>query len=291
MSEQHTPSDAAVLVGVDGSEASLSAVDWAARSAAELDRILFLCLVMPSDRAFWLPTEPILSAELRARGEQVLWHSRDRVWSRYPRLRVVPELVSGQPAEQLIRFAGPHDLLVVGAHGSGRMQRLMVGATSTQVAAHASGPVVVTRTDGFPVDGPIIAGVDNSEHADKVLAFAFETARRLDLPLQVIHAFTVPPMLPGHGMQVMTRPDSAAQLAVVETMNAIVDPWAEKYPEVPVCREIVRGASGRVLVDKARSASLIVVGSRGRGGFAGLLLGSVSQHVLALAHCPVAVAR
>lgn len=289
MTEERDSAAPAVLVGVDGSKASLVAVDWAARAAAETGRTLFLCLVMQSDHSYWLPADPALTDELRGRGEHILRKARDRALSAYPQLHTIFELASGQPAEQLIRLAGPDDLLVLGSHGLGWFQRLVVGSTCSQVAAHAQCTVVVTRTGEYRSDGPVVVGVDESEQAHRALEFAFATATRLGRGLHVVHAFTMPPFMPAHGIILMEPPEVAARLAAIDSVDRILAGWSEKYPDVKVRREVVRGNAGQALVEAGTGASLVVVGSRGRGGFAGLVLGSVSQHVLASAPCPVAI--
>jgi nucleotide-binding universal stress UspA family protein len=289
MAEQHSSAVPAVLVGVDGSKASLVAVDWAARAASESGHALFLCLVMPADHFYWLPAETALTDELRARGEHILRQARDRALSAYPQLHTIFELVSGQPAEQLIQLVGPDDLLVLGSHGTGWFQRLVIGSTCSQVAAHARGTVVATRTTDYRADGPVLVGVDDSEPAHRALAFAFATAQRLGRDLHIVHAFSMPPTMPAHGVILMEPPEAAGRLAAIDILDTILAGWADKYPEVSVRREVVRGNAGQALVEASRDASLLVVGSRGHGGFAGLVLGSVSQHVLASATCPVAI--
>lgn len=291
MSEQRNSAAPAVLVGVDGSTGSMSAVEWAARTAAETGRILFLCMVIPTEHAYWFTREPILTDELRLRGEEVLSKARDHALDAYPQLHCISDLVSGQPAEQLVRLTGPDDLLVLGGHGAGWVQRLQVGSTCAQAAAHASGTVVVTRTPGFREDGPIVAGVDDSAHAHKVLAFGFETAARLGRTLHAVHVVPVPPVLSLQGVTLINESETAGREVATDVLDNLLNRWAEKYPQVRLEREIASGAPGRILVQQSQYASLMVVSSRGRGGFAGLLLGSVSQHVLALAECPVAIAH
>lgn len=291
MSEQRNSAAPAVLVGVDGSKGSMSAVDWAARTAAETERILFLCMVIPTEHAYWFPREPILNDGLRTLGEEVLSNAREQVLASYPQLRCISELVSGQPVEQLVRLTGSDDLLVLGGHGAGWVQRVLVGSTCAQAAAHAIGTVVVTRTQGVREDGPIVAGVDDSSHAHKVLAFGFETAARLGRTLHVVHVVPVPPVLSLQGVNLINESETAGRDVATEVLDNLLSRWAEKYPQVRMEREIVSGVPGRILVQQSSYASLLVVSSRGRGGFAGLLLGSVSQHVLALADCPVAIAH
>lgn len=189
----------------------------------------------------------------------------------------------------MLGLAESADLVVVGSLGPGWADRLVIAATAMQVAKHASCTVVVTRLNRYRADGPILVGVDDSDGAQAALKFAFDTAAREHRDLHAMNVYGVPPGLPG-----LPRGSDVAKLArraATERLDQALAPWMEKYPDVPVRREIRRGAASKVLVRASSEASLVVVGSRGRGGFAQLLLGSVGHYLLSLASCPVAIAR
>ncbi|MFC7615699.1 universal stress protein [Actinokineospora soli] len=160
-------------------------------------------------------------------------------------------------------------LVVLGSRGLGGFGGLLLGSTAVQVAAHARCPVVVVRGER---SGDVVVGVDGSAHSVEAIAFAFGEAQRLGAGVVAVTAGS--------------QEDEAAR-ALAESVAG----WAERYPDVPVRRSVVRGHAARALVDAAADAALLVVGSRGAGGFRGMLLGSVSQGVLHHATCPVAIVR
>lgn len=278
-----------VVVRVDGTRITNAAVVWAARAAAHRDELLTLCLVLPADRVDHPPDAPDLSRATRQHGEAVLVRARARAERAAPGVRTRIHLATGQPAAEIVRLAEKADLVVVGSLGPGWTDRLVIAATATQVAKHAPCSVVVTRLNRYDTDGPVLVGVDDSDGAQAALKFAFDTASREHRQLHALHVFSVPPPLPG-----LPRGSGLARLArraASDCLDEAIASWVQKYPDVPVRREVRRGAASRVLVEASSGASLVVVGSRGRGGFAQLLLGSVGHYLLSLAGCPVAIAR
>ena len=171
---------------------------------------------------------------------------------------------------------------------------LLIGAGGTQGAEHARGPAVVVRSRS--ITGPVIVATDTSSHSNAALEYGFAYADRHGLPLVALHvyilgAFVHPvmpyPVPPYPITEELTRiRDEAAR-----TAEDSVGRWTEKYPDVAARAEVTEGAAVHQLVEASRTASLIVVGTRGHGGLAGMLLGSVSQGVMRRAHCPVVIAR
>jgi len=181
-------------------------------------------------------------------------------------------------------------VLVLGDRGAGGLARLTAGSVAVHVATHAECPVVVVREPGPAAsDMPVVLGVDGSsaetgETGEASVAFAFDAAARRQVPLVAVHAWRDLMIDPGL--------EAALDLDAVDEHEILAERlagWAEKYPEVPVQSRVVRGRAARALVDASARAQLVVVGSRGRNGLAGILLGSVSRAVLLHAHCPVAV--
>jgi nucleotide-binding universal stress UspA family protein len=184
-------------------------------------------------------------------------------------------------------------LVVLGHRGLGGFAGLLLGSVGVAVSAHAHCPVVVVRGNARPETArrPVAVGLDDSPQADLAIGFAFEEAACRQVGLTAVRAWT-PPHLP---WQTATRPlvyDAdeleSAERHLAETALA---GWRDKYPGVRVTIRLVPGGAGHALVTASHDSQLMVVGSRGRGGFAGLLLGSVSQQLLHHAHCPVAVVR
>jgi len=272
----------AVVVGVDGSADSDRAVDWAAAAAAMHDAPLHLLYALPR-------AEPPWDEEERSIAERVLADARTRVEQA---LQLTSEIVDAPAAPSLIT-AGQHALMVVvGSRGHAAVTGLLLGSVSQHVSRHAPCPVVVVRERADPKARRIVVGVDGSPSNQPAVGFAFDNAARYDAPLAAVHGW--------HDVTERTDigPTTSAMAKVAERIEAgdrlistALAEWVEKYPEVTVTREAIPVHPTRALADASQRAALLVVGSRGRGEFAGLLLGSVSQSVLHHARCPVAVVR
>lgn len=249
------------MVGVDGSAGSDAAVDWAACTAARLDRTLMVVSV----------EQPHVAAELVAA-------ARAAAHAAQPGLRTQGCVAAGQPADQLRRLAEVDDLLVVGLHGAGAFARSVIGAVALQVAGHAPCPVVVARHRSGHGPAPITVGVDGSAHNEAALRFAFDRADATGEDVRAVLAYDVGTDLP-----------QRCRAAATERLAAALEPYRSQFPTVVVAPDVIRGRAARALIEASRWASLVVVGARGSGGFGELRLGSVAQHVLFLAGCPVAV--
>ena len=276
-----------VVVGVDGSPASGAAVEWAITECRF--RQLPLLLVHVVDY-------PVLSETVVAQASvptpvhqsPLLDAEAGRVGRLAPNLEVSTRVVQGGPAAELIALSRHATLTVLGQRGLGGFAGLLLGSISTQVATHAHGPVVVVPA-GTPAPatfgGRIVVGVDQSSQAQDALAFAFEEAAARRAALTAVHAWAVPE----HGVREQTADHVIGYHR--ELLTGALATWRGKFPEVDARQRLVNGAPARSLLSAVTEMDLLVVGSRGRGGFAGLLLGSTSLAVLHHASCPVAVVR
>lgn len=265
-----------VIVGVDGSEPSRTAAAWAAEEAGLRDAELRVVLVND---------QPARDDELWASVRGIA----DRLAAGRPRAKIYPKIARGQPAAELIRRSAGAQLVVAGSRGRGRVSSALLGSVSTKIAAHARCPVAVVRE--LPRGGPVVVGLDGSAENRTALRFALDAAARRGTEVVAMrvwreanaeHPALVPPLdidLEEHLDRV--RRGLAEQLAG----------WREEYPHVPVRAVAQRGHVVLELAHAARDARLLVVGHRGGGGFAGLLLGSVATGVLHHAPGVVAVAR
>lgn len=274
-----------LLVGYDGSEGSTRALDWAAEDARR--RGLPLTMLHSWDpHAAGLA--PMPAVDPRASAQEILnagvEHAREVASDLKPRA----VLARAPAAARLIEASESADLIVLGSRGTGGFAGLTLGSVSAQVAAHASCPVVIVRGDGpHPERGPgdVVVGMDGSAASQAALATAFAEADAHGLSLRAVIAWDpipageLPPLADEAGMR------AAAEARLVELMI----PLRERHPGVRAETEIVTGVPRQVLLDAAGEARLVVVGSRGLGGFRGLLLGSVSQALIHHAPCPVAV--
>jgi nucleotide-binding universal stress UspA family protein len=285
----------AVVAGVDGSECGLQAVRWAAAEA--LQRQLPLRLVAahawPSGG---LVGDPGLGVDYRAvLRDVVLGHLATAAADAQqvaPELEIEQVEVTGYPVPVLLRESAHAEIVVLGDRGLGGFTGLLIGSVAVEVTAHASCPVIVVRGSEpdrtGPRPEPVVVGVDGSPTSEAATAFAFEAASLRRVPLVAVHVWrdvlvdaTMAPLLDWDVIDSDEREVLAERLAG----------WTEKYPDVPVRRLVARDRPARALVEESGRAQLVVVGSRGRGGFHGLLLGSVSQALLHHARCPVAVVR
>ncbi len=289
-----TTADAPVLVGVDASEPALVAVRWGAREALARKAPLLLVAafgwapVNEGDDPFQIP--PRDRDAQRADAERTLARARDAAEQAAPGVEVATDLRTGTPSGLLVDLSRQARLVVVGHRGAGGFATLLLGSVGAAVAAHAACPVVVVRGAGDgvapPDAAPVVVGVDGSPLSEAAVAFAVDVAVRRGAPLVAVHAWEEI----GFDMTIAAPVDPAAELgrqqALVADRMAV---WHDKHPDLPIERVFVRDHPARVLRERSRGAQLVVVGSRGRGGFAGLLLGSVGQDLIRHAECPVAV--
>jgi nucleotide-binding universal stress UspA family protein len=281
-----------IVVGVDGSAGATAAVRWAAVEAAlrgaEL-RVLTAYQREVPGRDFTASGQLQRAADDAAAAivEAAVTQARSMGSS----LDVRGSAVVGYPAPVLLRAGEDADLLVVGNRGRGGFAGLPFGSVGSQVATHATVSVAVVRGRAQAATGPVVVGVDDSPTAETTVGLAFaEAALRRDAALLAVTAYGegFPPMPVGVPLFV----DEATIGKILGSqLTAQLAPWRAKYPDVPAEYEVVPGDAAAVLVQKSQQARLVVVGPRGRGGFDGLLLGSVGAHLVQRADCPVLVAR
>ncbi|GAA2691339.1 universal stress protein [Nonomuraea recticatena] len=282
---------AVIVVGVDGSPQSLSAVDWAAREAAARQcrlRIVHAFLWPIMGVPLGPPVMGPADAGLQQAAEKLLRTAVDRARQAAPTLDVSTDLPVCAPSAALIDASREAVLVVVGHRGLGGFTGLLVGSVGVQTAAHAACPVVVVRDspsgdhdEADPATGQVVVGVDDSDLSDLAVDFAFAHAARHGLGVVAVHAYQW--RIGSYYEHLYQSPNRLLAEAVAR--------HREQYPEVPVQQKAVRGESAAVLVAESAGAALTVVGSRGRGGFTGLLLGSTSQRVLHHATGTVAIVR
>lgn len=289
-----TPKKPTIVVGYDGSPASEMAAHWAAdeterrHTRMRLVHVLALPVASsPMGLAVTLQSEP-----LRLAAEQLLDQTRRRIRSEHPGLDIDMVVEFGGTAASLLQEATEAALVVLGSRGLGEFRDLTAGSVSAHVATHAHCPVVVIppRWNSEGANG-IVVGVDGSEVSAAAVDFAFEQAQARGTTLTAVLAWNDPVRTgPGDLLPLVYDLDALEQEAAAVLAESIAG-HAEKYPDVEVRQELVRGHADDVLIDVGRSAELLVVGSRGRGAFRGLLLGSTSRSLVHYAPCPVAVVR
>lgn len=288
-----------VVVGVDGSDGAMAAVRWAAARAASTGAPLRLVYAYPPPTP--LPAVPVgtplpepLPADYARAAEEVLASAADTARSA-GEVQVSTEVVVGGPAQVLIDASREAELVVIGSRGLGGFAGLLLGSVGTQVAAHAHCPAVVVRESATRPDGPVVVGVDGSEPAAAALRLAFAEAARRKVPVVAVNAWSRPmPMSVAEAaaLGIAEGFDPAAfEQSARSVLTEALEPLRRAFPDVSVRAETPESGPAAALIEASRDASIVMVGSRGRGGFVGLLLGSTSQAVLQHAHCPVLVTR
>jgi nucleotide-binding universal stress UspA family protein len=283
-----------IVVGYDGSPASETAAFWAAaeaerqRTKVHLVHVLALPIISsPIGIAVAVDTEP-----LRSEAERLLDEVRQRIRAEHPSLVIDVVVELGSTAPALLQEATEAVLVVVGSRGLSEFRDLAAGSVSAHVATHAPCPVVVIPPS-WPSEGAsgVVVGVDGSELSVAAVDFAFEQAQARNTALTAVMAWQDPIRTgPGDQLPLVYDLDTLEQESASLLAESVAG-HAEKFPDVVVHRSLVRGHADDVLLDAGRSAELIVVGSRGRGAFRGLLLGSTSRSLVHDAPCPVAVVR
>ncbi|MCP9270942.1 universal stress protein [Mycolicibacterium arenosum] len=290
------PSDR-IVVGVDGSAASDAAVRWAARDAAlrNVELTLLHVVQLPAVSGVGYAIAPLpreFIEQQRDEGQRVIDAAHRIVEADFsPSERVVlrDELVTANPIPTLIDATKDAQLIVVGSRGRGAWRRGLFGSASNGLVHHSHCPVAVIRdpADGrVEHEGPVVVGVDGSPASELAVAMAFDEASRRSAELLAVHAWSD---AVHSGIPVSAWPDF--QPEAEETLAERMAGWQDRYPDVHVHRRVVFNQPARHLLEAAETAQLLVVGSHGRGGFAGMLLGSVSSTVVHATDTPVIVAR
>ncbi|MFJ6632623.1 universal stress protein [Streptomyces sp. NPDC091376] len=263
-----------VVVGVDGSSASLAAAEEAAREAQR--RRAELRVV----HAFDWPVRPLYAPLDPAPLQRMVKEAAQRAKSVAPQVEVSEAVRNGETVAVLEAESRAADLIVVGHRGMGGFIGMLVGSKAVSLAAHSQCPVLVVRGEEPDPARPIVLAVDGSSVGEKAVDFAFAEAALRGAELVGIHAW-MPDYAP-----VGAGTESAERLLAQALAGR-----AERYPDVTVRHDVVSGETREVLIESSKTAQLMVVGARGRGGIRGMLLGSVSQALLHHGHSPVAVVR
>jgi nucleotide-binding universal stress UspA family protein len=247
-------------------------------------------LVTPIGDAAALPEEVLTSAhEIAELAAQV---ARERGVD-----RVETAVEVGSPAAVMVRESTQAELVVLGSRGRGDVATAVLGSVMVAVTSHAKSPVVVVRPGALArldAERGVVVGIDGSHNAGHAVAFAADMASRTGAPLVVMSAWHLPHGGPLGAVWSLTGKDDnrlRAEALAREPVDGVVQKLRATHPQVMVTGRVVEGDPGSVLAQASRRSGLVVVGSRGVGGFRGLLLGSVSHHVVHDATCPVAVVR
>ena len=276
-----------IVVGVDGSPAAAAAARWAACEAAMRNVDLSVVHVLQSAPEVWLqtgwPAIPLpaeVGEDQLAQGEKILEDTLSdiakTIGPRQPR-SISSRVCIGAVVPTLSGFSHKQShMIVVGRRGRGGMHRALLGSVSSGVLHNAHGPVAVVHHHVSPIPpsgAPVVVGIDGSTASESAIAIAFDEASRRAVELITVHA--------------TDHADSS------EAKHLLMQRLAEcqqRYPNVTVRPVVIGAHPADALLDQSQQAQLVVVGSRGRGGLAGKILGSVSAAVVQACRIPVIVA-
>ncbi len=283
-----------IVVGVDGSACSHDALRWAVDEASRRQGVVEAVYAWTFPYVVPVAGRLANSAKWQEAAEKKLEGLLRTELGGRPGVEVTPRAEEGPAARTLLDAASGADMLVVGHRGLGGFAGLVLGSVSHQCVQHAGCPVVVVRPEHLPDAPPkeraterIVVGVDGSETSRTALCWALDEARLRSAAVEVVHAWRMPHLDGYHDGVVDPHPGRFERDArqLLDRMVGEADTDGEPAVE-PI---LVCDGAAPALLDMAKGADLLVVGSRGRGGFAGLLLGSVSQQVVHHAPCPVVV--
>lgn len=289
-----------ILVGVDGSASALAAVRWAAQDAALRGVPLTLVHIVNVPVPGW-PQVPAPAGfrqwrEKRAREfiKSAIEVAEESAGERGP-VQIDSKVFYSAIVPTLVGLSKEVEMVVVGYRGHGGvLVRTFLGSVSSGLVYHAHCPVAVIHDDEPLVTNvaraPVLLGIDGSPASEAATAIAFAEASRRGVGLIALHAWT--DLRVSDLKELFPNANWDAELShEEETLAERLAGWHERYPNVQIRRKIEIGEPARPLLEASKSAQLLVVGSHGRGGFAGMLLGSVAAAVVNRARMPVIVAR
>ncbi len=274
-----------VVVGFDGSSDGERGLEWAIRYA-ELRGLSVEVISTSGDLEYLHERTAHNVDDLIRRWErqasELLQESSLTDWTATTsRGKAVPELLDASRTATLV---------VIGARGHGLLGGMLLGSVSQHVTRHAECPVVVVRGPRAARSNRVVVGVDGSEPAEAALRFGFEHAQALGGPVVAVHGRAVSAI--NGPFDTSVSPTVSREMEEAESLlREAVSGLSEEYPDVGVELLAVPVPPVRAIADASANAALVAVGTRGLGGFLGLLLGSVSATVLQHAECPVAVVR
>lgn len=269
-----------ILVGYDGSPAADVGAAWAARAARLRDEPVTALIVMdPADMPHGRPWPEPWWRDIEDRARESLrdcGHALVRVERR-----------EGPTTSTLLEAAEHSSMLVLGSAGHSRLAEHLLHSVSQGAARRTRVPLVVARPVSDPTARRVTVGVDGSEASTRAVAFACDFAERAHDALDLLTGWRSGDAPPGaHGAGLLLATKSHRQQAMLDTVAAQT---REAHPALTTAAELVHRDPGRALVDASATSELVVVGCQGLTALEEVVLGSVSQHVLRHAHCPVAV--
>jgi nucleotide-binding universal stress UspA family protein len=287
-----------IVVGFDGSPDAEAALVWAMNEERLGDASVTALLAWSVDDCPRAVTElagPVAGPQgLAAAARTLLERAVERHHDARSRGRVAVQAVEGRSAPALRNLMPDADLIVLGRHGAGGRRHVFSGSVTADLLHHATVPVVVVSAQQDQQDDhrPIVVGVDGSAPSLAALRWAAVAARRRGVKLVVVHAW-VPVAAASAGFYGGYYAGIDLEMSEKVAREVLDDAIARGLGSVDTAveRRVIDGGAGAALLAASAGAQLLVVGSRGHGGFASLLLGSTAHQCVQHAGCPVIVCR
>jgi nucleotide-binding universal stress UspA family protein len=277
-----------LMVAVDNRGIGEAVVLWLTERAKASQDELAVEIVTVAELG-WIPAG---TAEVDYRNvyEQALLEATERLRSELPGFAIQSTMTWGVAAEQLVEASERADVLVLGSDKTGVVAGFVSGTLPLRVVAHSKCPVVVVPTGWTPGPSGVVVGLALEPSDDVVVEFAAQEARTAGVELRLLHSLPIPTGLLASDV---VAPFTYSELrdSARRVMKVVVDELGARYPDLSVSTSTSDASASRALADEGRSASLIVVGTHGRGLLRRIVLGSVSHDLLLNTSCPVAVVR
>ncbi|WP_409054976.1 universal stress protein [Streptomyces sp. SYP-A7185] len=285
--------DLPLVVGVDGSDASLLAVDWAVDEAARHGLPLRLVHASLWERYEGIALQGSLdrpSAHVMA--ENIVGAAVERARRRNPGVKVSAEVVREEAVDALLREGHNASALVTGSRGRGELKGLLLGSVGLTVAARAHCPVIVVRGGKAALEGTherILLGAGDPSAGAESVRFAFREAEARTCTLDVVRAWRCPAHETTDHPLLAEEPEHHHEERASALLDAVLHDATADHPAVRVRRTTVEGPARKVLLHRSAAADLVIVGARRRHGHFGLQLGRVGHTLLHHAECPVVI--
>ncbi|MEU5595160.1 universal stress protein [Streptomyces sp. NPDC020298] len=282
-----------VVVGVDGSGSSLTAVDWAVDEAAR--RGLGLRLVYASLWERYEGTVPAGGPERpseQVMAERIIAAAAERVRARDPDVKAITDILPQEAADALLHEGDNAFALVTGTRGRGGIKGLLLGSVGLTVAARAHCPVIVVRGDRAGLAGShgrVLLGASDPATGGDAVRFAVQEAEARGCVLDAVRVWRRPAHRSADHLLLAGESAHQYEQQASDLLDTLLDDATAGHPDLRVRRTTVEGPARKVLVDRSAAADLVVIGARRRHHYFGLQLGRVAHTLLHHAHCPVAV--
>ena len=284
-----------IVVGVDDSAAAVEAAGWAAAEASrrhcELRVIHAFTLPAMAGYPDYSSGSVDLPEVMRADGETLLGRIAADLRRSHPGLPITTRAVYERAPVALRSESVGAQLTVIGSGGISRLSGALLGSVALAVASTGPAPVAVVHLGDRRTTGPVVVGIDGTATSEAAIAFAFAAAQVRGAELVAVHVWSELVVSGSHRLQNPLLDPERIRQQEQEVLAERIAGWGDKYPDVPVRQILVEGRAVPCLLGYAEQAQLLVVGSHGRGGFTGMLLGSTSHALIIHSAAPVVVVR